>query len=489
MRAALIWFTAAAAALAACGGNGGGKTKGALGRPHMQPTGDRQVTLVLFRDAALVREKWRVPLVNGKGSVEVPLDAGIVIDDLAVISTEGAKLLGLSLRGAGPSTGDQVVVDGKPGELLLTGGWRQGYYDEHTGEYVERHATDVVIKREDSSLHIVDPRGMLEYKSADTGSSRAEISLEGTGTEAWIELTYPTPRIAWSAAYSLIRDASGNRASLDGAVAIDNSSGVAFPGAAVTVVDSTFDTARSRSATELAKSLLGTAKETDKSGGRELGLVDVERGQTRLALAAAPHPLRLKEILVFDPVGTRFDSPGSMPQKAKNHGLEGKPSTTVLRSFEIELDQATRESLPAGPVRLFGRGEHGELSPLGAGRLFDRSQGEAKTATVPVGRSPEVKAKRSRTDFYIDEEGTVDAKGVRTRRQIIEEFTIVLENSGTRAVEVMVREHLYRGETWALAYYSDTAKVAKEGPQQIAMRVAVPAGGETRVVYRVVYNW
>jgi hypothetical protein len=49
---------------------------------------------------------------------------------------------------------------------------------------------------------------------------------------------------------------------------------------------------------------------------------------------------------------------------------------------------------------------------------------------------------------------------------------------------------MYRGETWVLAYASPPpGSVTKEGPQQIAMRVTVPAGGETRVIYRVVYNW
>ena len=181
-----------------------------------------------------------------------------------------------------------------------------------------------------------------------------------------------------------------------------------------------------------------------------------------------------------------------MPQKARNHGLDGgKPTTTVLRSFEIQLDAKSRAGLPAGPVRLFGRGDHGELAPLGAGRLFDRAQGEAKSATIAVGRSPDVTAKRSRTDFFLDDQGVVDAKGVRNRRMIIEEFTIVVDNSGKQPVEVLVREHLYRGENWQLVYASVpmTLEDNKEGPQQIAMRVDVPAAGKTRVVYRVMYYW
>ena len=54
---------------------------------------------------------------------------------------------------------------------------------------------------------------------------------------------------------------------------------------------------------------------------------------------------------------------------------------------------------------------------------------------------------------------------------------------------MLVREHLYRGLTWALAYTSDAAAVAQEGPQEISFRVTVPPRATREVVYRVVYTW
>jgi hypothetical protein len=460
-------------ALSACGGAG---TRSGSGAVRARPTGDRQVSLILFRDAALVHERWRVALTGGRGAIEVPLDAGIAIDDLAVLRTEGARLVGLALRSPGPEAGDEVTVAGGTGTLVIA------------------HGSQVAMLGGDQALHVTNARGILEYKSDVRGSAHAAITLEateGTGGEAWIELAYSTPRISWSAAYALIRDAQGGRATLDGAVAIDNRSGVDFPAAAITVIDNTYAASRTRAASELAKTLLGTAKADAKDAGRDVGVVDVERGQTRLAVATAARALALKEILVFDPVGTKFDAPGTTPQKARNHGLGGKQNTTVLRSFEIQLDEKARSGLPAGPVRLFGRSEHGELAPLGAGRLFDRAQGEAKSATIPVGRSPDVKGKRTRTDFFLDEQGVLDAKGVRTGRMLIEEFTIEVENAGKQPVKVLVREHMYRGENWRMAYSSIPLSDAenKEGPQQIVMRIEVPAGGKERLVYRVMYYW
>ena len=78
--------------------------------------------------------------------------------------------------------------------------------------------------------------------------------------------------------------------------------------------------------------------------------------------------------------------------------------------------------------------------------------------------------------------------GLATAKRLVEEFELTFDNRGDHAASVLIREHLYRGLTWTVPYYStDDAK--KEGPQQIAMRTSVPAHGHTKVVYVVVYTW
>jgi hypothetical protein len=436
--------------------------------PAAVPRGDRHIAVTLFRDAALVQERWRVPLAGGAGAIDVPVDAGVAIEDLAVVATGGARLVGLTLRAPRPTPGDPITLGGATAQLVL---------DACTLGAGRRCGRDLAVRDADGVLHVVDARGVVEYRGG-ARSAHAAIALEGTGADAWIELVYATPRITWSAGYALIGDGDGTRAVLDGAVAIENTSGVGLPGARITVVDEALAPARRRAATDLARDLLGKAVSPGPAG-RDLGVLDVGRGQTRIALAAAPRALALEEVLVFDPIGNRHDSVGRRPQMARDYGLDGKPTTTVLRSFEIALDARARAGLPAGPVRLFGRGERGELVPMGAGRLFDRAQLEAKTATIAVGRSPDVTARRRRTDFVLDEEG----------ERLIEEFTITVANAGERPTKVLCREHLYRGESWKLVYPSDPSNVAKEGPQQILFRVDVPAGREVRLVYRVAYTW
>jgi hypothetical protein len=71
---------------------------------------------------------------------------------------------------------------------------------------------------------------------------------------------------------------------------------------------------------------------------------------------------------------------------------------------------------------------------------------------------------------------------------VVEEIAITVENKRPQPIEVVLREHLYRGENWAIAYWS-VPDIVKEGKQQIAMRVAVPPRQSKTVMYVVVYSW
>jgi len=51
-----------------------------------------------------------------------------------------------------------------------------------------------------------------------------------------------------------------------------------------------------------------------------------------------------------------------------------------------------------------------------------------------------------------------------------------------------VREHLYRGQNWTLAYQSGPR--GQGGPRsRFSLRTTVPANGQAKVLYVVVYTW
>jgi hypothetical protein len=131
-------------------------------------------------------------------------------------------------------------------------------------------------------------------------------------------------------------------------------------------------------------------------------------------------------------------------------------------------------------VRLLERRAGGALAQLGEARLFDQAARVAVRATSAVGTAEGVTGARERRELTVDVQ----------RRRVVEEIVITIDNARPRPVDVVVREHLYRGTNWALAYISvPVSEESKEGPQQVAPRITVPARSKGRIMYAVVYTW
>jgi hypothetical protein len=184
----------------------------------------------------------------------------------------------------------------------------------------------------------------------------------------------------------------------------------------------------------------------------------------------------MRSVLVYDPVGSELDHPGSAPVADPALGAH-TAATRVTESFEIDRDDPSSRGLPAGPVRLLEQRPDGSLAVLGEARLFDTATGVAEVDTIAIGTASAVTGHRERRDFTRDED----------QKRFSEEFLLTIDNARPLPVDVVLREHLYRGQNWTLAYQS--APAAKEGPQQISLRTTVPANGQTKVLYVVVYTW
>jgi hypothetical protein len=68
-----------------------------------------------------------------------------------------------------------------------------------------------------------------------------------------------------------------------------------------------------------------------------------------------------------------------------------------------------------------------------------------------------------------------------------EAFEIKVRNHKEQAVNVIVRENLYRWNKWVLLEQSMPSE--KKDARTIEFPVRVPAGGEAVVTYRVRYSW
>jgi len=266
--------------------------------------------------------------------------------------------------------------------------------------------------------------------------------------------SYTTTAVHWDAAYTLTASPARDHAVLTGTLTIHNPTGTTLRGAA-RVIDA-----------ELATPSSDTQP-------LDLGTLAVSPGDSHVPLVAGA-PRRMHAVLVYDPIGTKLDNPSAIPLRDASLGVTEPASPNVSDSYEVERDHRETRGLPAGPVRLVDHDGH----LLGEARLFDAATRRADVDTIAVGTAEGVTGKRERRELT-DEQ---------SRHRLVEEFVIEIDNARLHPVEVVVREHLYRGQTWAVAYQS-VPDVHQDGAQAFTMRTRVPPRGEVKLMYVVVYTW
>jgi len=329
-------------------------------------------------------------------------------------------------------------------------------------------------------VEVVDPHELVVRQIRAAGGS-AKASPGPTEIEIVVgapregrfplDVTYRTSRLRWSAAYTMTTLPARDRVRLEGALSIRNTTGLDLRGIDLRVVD-----ARHVPRTDTAERELPSAVRTPVARPLDLGRVDLVEGDTRLALLPEPRWRAAHPVLVYDPFGTSLDYENSSPVRKPDLGVVPPPDPRVAEGLEVAREHSTRD-LPAGTVRLVERAADGSLTLLGQAQLFGEEMRLAEADTVVFGTATGITCRRERRDFSIDND----------RKRIVEEIQIVVDNHRAREVEVVLREHLYRGENWTIAYFSNSFE--KEGKQQIAMRLRVPARQQRTILYAVVYSW
>lgn len=270
-----------------------------------------------------------------------------------------------------------------------------------------------------------------------------------------VALGYVADDVRWTARYQAVR--AGDRVTIDGALAIHNAAGFA-PRAHLRVIDSELGNARGR-----VLAVVRAARKPVDTATRDLGTCTLATGESRFALRAVERALR--PLVVFDALGPGHAYAGAIPRA--DEGLGAAPITAPA-SDALEIVRA-----PGDRDRLGG-----EVA-LGAARgtLYGAPTRDAGGDVLVLGPARGVTGTRERRGWTRDPD----------RRRITEEVLVALDNRRPLPVEVRVREHLYRGETWTLAYWSAPAR--KAGAQQIELGAVVPAMGAAKVLYVVVYTW
>ena len=406
---------------------------------------------MLYRDRALVTQRVDVVVPPaGTATVAIKVAAGVGPGDLVIL--DRGELVVAELRVAN-------AVEDEPGPAARTAAVARSEPTEDPPD--------------------ADPDADTPEPPSAVSSTPTELELvlraphEGRFT---LSLAYATDRLAWDVGYTMTASIARDRAVLRGAVAIRNTSGIALR-AHTYLVDDELGAWHDHAADHLGGVLLAASPSTPPAPPRDLGIVRLGDGETRLPLLAEAPPRKMRSVLVYDPIGTRLDHPGASPVSDPALGVEPAAPARITESFEVDRDERTTRGLPPGPVLLFERRPDDSLAILGRSRLFDAATGVTGIATVAIGTADGVVGHRERRGFAKDDD----------QKRFSEEFLVTIDNARPRPIEVVVREHLYRGQNWTLAYHS--APAVKEGPQQISLRTTVPANGQAKVLYVVVYTW
>lgn len=403
------------------------------------------IELTLYRDHAVVAHRVKVVIPPAStGTVRLRVAAGVQPDDIYVVED-------------GPLTIREVKAIG-----------------------VEKKKQPVTL---DDELDEIGELGLPKVEpERPLAPSDVELTIGGLKEGTFMLVVgYDTPRISWETAYTLTTTLSRDHATLRGALAVRNATGMPLRGVDLWVVDAEHGPVTARVAERNGGALVGhDGKPSSIATPRMIGRVELADGDTRIELLADAPPRAMRSVLVFDPIGTKLDHPGSTPVRDTSLGVVPAPPSRVSESFEIERDVLATTGLPAGPVRLLERRSDGSLGLLGEARMFDAATQKARVDAIAIGTAGGITGKRERRELTIDD----------PRKRLVEEFRITIDNTRPAAVDVVLREHLYRGENWTLAYISlPLENATQEGSQQIALRARVPAKQKIEVLYTVVYWW
>ena len=425
------------------------------GRPAAPATPTTGDTVVLYRDRAAIRQHVAIDVARGATAmtrVVLTIAAGVAADDVVVLDPGGLVVTTLHLDTPAPAPRPSRAIHADTDDAPTN-------RDEPHGE------------PDPEALHDRDVPG------APGAPTHVElvVSAPRPGRYALV-LGYTTDRLRWQVAYTMTTSTARDRATLRGALAIHNTTALAVSARAA-VVDAQLGTWNG-DADLLRRALSGAPSSGDTAPARpyDLGTLTLGEGDTRVELLAGAAPRAMRSVLVYDPTGTQLDHPGSTPVADPALGATTAAPPHVTESFEIERDPRTAPG-PAGPVRLLERRADGAIALLGESQLFGPAAPHASVDTVAVGTAPAIVGHRERRDWARDD----------LQRRFSEEFLLTIDNHRPQAVDIVLREHLYRGQNWTLAYQS--APAVKEGPQQIALRTTVPANDSAKVLYVVVYTW
>ena len=435
---------------------------------------------------ALVHETHEFALVPGANTLTLSgLPAGIDASGVRFTAQGAARVTGQRF--------DFALAD--QGELLRRALGQRVTVEQAIGSERQSYTGTLIAAGDGLTLALDD--GRVRVLADYTGFELAQLpdGLYARPTLRWnvqatqagrarFELDYPTGGLSWRAEYVARLSGAGEECRMDfsGAAQVANRSGAAFAQAAVTLVAGQPNVQRSvqpqmmmaKSSMEASDGGIAPQPSGEYHAYPLPGRVDLpESSVQRVPLLAEAGDVACVRRYESQPPWGDYRPP--RPLVEPEYGPVGEQPVMAMLEFGNRKQVGLGVPLPGGRLRAFVRERDGSEAFLGEAMLGHTASG--RDVRVPLGQAFDLSAERTRENFELEPD----------RHGMFETIQLTLRNAKAEAVTVRVLEPLPRWHAWEVS--ESSVPWRKTNAQTIAFDVAVPAGGEATVRYRVRYRW
>lgn len=325
---------------------------------------------------------------------------------------------------------------------------------------------------------ITKPTLVWDIATSKPGAHEAEISYQTGGMTWWTD---------YNLTYTDGKDANSGTLDVGAWVSIANKSGASYKDSKLKLVAGDVQRVETSGRGNVMYEMAAAApKMADAVGfqekaffeyhlytlGRPTTLPDNSTKQIELFPKAAGVPAE-KKYVYYGSQGYHYY--GSVSQN-RDLGIPMNKKVDVYLTFKNEEENGLGIPLPAGRIRVSKLDpEDGSLEFIGED-IIDHTPKDEKIQ-VKLGSAFDVVGERKQTDFKVDV----------ARRWIEESFEVILRNHKQEAVNVLVKENLYRAANWKITENSDDFE--KQDAFTIHFPVTVPKDDEKTIRYTVEYTW
>jgi hypothetical protein len=445
---------------------------------------------------ALVRDEREMKIRQGRSQVSFT-DVAALIDPTTVTFT---SLSDPSTRVLEQNFQFDLVSTQK---LLLKFIDREITVDKNSGDTVTPitgtllSAVDgIVLRGKDGSIYSIPAYTTVKFPDLPGGLNTRptlvwDVQSPAGGAQR-TRVTYQTGGVTWWADYNLIfnegADANSGLLDLSAWVSIINQSGATYSDAKLKLIAGDVN----RVKTEMESRMFRRdVMEAAAAAPADAGFVQKDFFEFHLYTLGRPTTLpnnSTKQIELFDqakqiPAKKILHYYGALnpymydsPFTDRNMGVAMNKKVDVYLEFKNDKAYGLGVPLPAGRLRVSQLDKaDGSLEFIGEDKIDHTPKDEQ--VRVKLGSAFDVVGERRQVDFVVDSKA----------RWMEEEIEVKLRNHKTQAVDVVVKENLYRWSGWRILTKSHN--FVKEDARTVSFTVKVPKDGETVVRYRVRYSW